>query len=57
MYWITSSLFSIVQVSTLRVPKIRRALGIPLAKIYAPPRAPVNADSSKVTMRKRTSIR
>ena len=56
MYWITSSLFSIVQVSTLRVPKIRRALGIPAAKIFVP-RTSVNTDKSKVTMRKQTSIR
>ena len=29
MYWITSSLFSIAQVATLRVGKVRQLLGIP----------------------------
>ena len=29
MYWITSSLFSVAQVATLRVNSVRKLLGIP----------------------------
>ena len=29
MYWITSSLFSIAQVATLKVDRVRKLLGIP----------------------------
>ena len=31
MYWLTSSLFTMVQVVTLKQPAVRQALGIPVA--------------------------
>ena len=52
MYWITSSLFSIAQVATLRVGKVRQLLGIP-ARLDVTKTSAITAGVKKIDDKKK----